>query len=98
MCGQVRLEFKHLERAHVLGQTSTCWHIKVHWLMLLWAFRNGKCREILGQIFRLAGAASKTPFGLIPEGNTGGADVSAFQEMPIPPDLARLIQNAKSNR
>lgn len=26
--------FTHLERAHVLGQESTYWHVKVHVLML----------------------------------------------------------------
>ncbi|WP_339677613.1 DUF3703 domain-containing protein [uncultured Zhongshania sp.] len=89
-------EFKHLERAHILGQESTYWHTRVHFLMLLYALRNQKSREVLGQIFRLIGAATKTVFGLVPRGNTGGANVSPFKEMPIPADLAVLIEKAKS--
>ena len=89
-------EFSHLERAHVLGQESTYWHIKVHVLMLVWAARNGSVREALGQIFRIVGAATKTAFGLVPQGNTGGANVSPFKKMPISPELAVLIQRAKS--
>lgn len=90
-------EFTHLERAHVLGQESTYWHVKVHVLMLIWATRNGSVREALGQIFRIVGAATKTAFGLVPQGNTGGTNVSPFKKMPISPELAALIQKAKSD-
>jgi hypothetical protein len=38
--GDIFLEFAHLERAHVLGQQSTVWHVKVHVLMLAWGIRN----------------------------------------------------------
>jgi hypothetical protein len=48
-------------------------------------------REFVGQLLRIAGATFGTPFGLVPAGNTGGANVSAFRPMPIPPDLAVLI-------
>lgn len=89
--------FTHLERAHVLGQESTYWHVKVHVLMLAWATRNGSGREALGQIFRIVGAATKTAFGLVPQGNTGGANVSPFKKMPISPDLVALIRRAKSD-
>lgn len=95
--GEFSQEFTHLERAHVLGQESTYWHVKVHVLMLAWATRNGSVREALGQIFRIVGAATKTAFGLVPQGNTGGANVSPFKKMPISPDLATLIQRAKSS-
>ncbi|GGD79002.1 DUF3703 domain-containing protein [Lacimicrobium alkaliphilum] len=94
--GDIQQEFIHLERAHVIGQESTYWHVRVHVLMLLWAIRNGAIRETLGQVFRIVGAATKTAFGLVPQGNTGGADVSPFKKMPIAPDLAALIQKAKS--
>lgn len=91
-----QLEFSHLERAHVIGQESTYWHVKVHVLMLLWAVRQHPVREVFGQLFRIVGAATKTPLGLLPQGNTGGANVSPFKKMPIAPDLAALIQKAKS--
>lgn len=94
--GDTQLEFTHLERAHVLGQESTYWHVKVHVLMLLWAIRNRSARETLGQIFRIVGAATKTAFGLVPPGNTGGVNVSPFKKMPIEPELATLIHKAKS--
>ncbi|RFA27348.1 hypothetical protein CAI21_14930 [Alkalilimnicola ehrlichii] len=89
-------EFAHLERAHVLGQESTYWHVKVHLLMLTWAIRNRSIREMLGQIVRVVGAATKTALGLVPQGNTGGANVSPFRKMPITPDLAALLRKAKS--
>ena len=94
--GDFSQEFTHLERAHVLGQESTYWHVKVYVLMLVWATRNGLVREALGQVFRIVGAATKTAFGLVPQGNTGGANVSPFKKMPVSPELAALIQRAKS--
>ncbi|WP_089706918.1 DUF3703 domain-containing protein [Vreelandella arcis] len=94
--GDPQQEFSHLERAHVLGQESTYWHVRIHVLMLAWAIRNGSIREALGQLFRIVGAATKTAFGLVPQGNTGGANVSSFKKMPINKDLAALIQKAKA--
>ncbi len=95
--GDTRLEFLHLERAHVIGQESTYWHVKVHVLMLAWALRHHSVRETLGQLVRIIGAATKTAFGLVPQGNTGGANVSPFRKMPIAPELAALIEKAKSD-
>lgn len=94
--GDIRQEFVHLERAHVIGQESTYWHVKVHVLMLAWAIRNHSVRETLGQVVRIIGAVTKTAFGLVPQGNTGGTNVSPFRKMPIAPELATLIQKAKS--
>lgn len=96
LAGNTRQEFTHLERAHVLGQESTYWHVKVHVLMLVWAARNVSFREALGQVFRIVGAATKTAIGWVPAGNTGGANVSPFKKLPIAPDLAALIQKAKA--
>lgn len=89
--GDAQQEFSYLERAHVIGQESTYWHVKVHVLMLMWAIRNRSVQEMFGQV-----AATKTALGLVPSGNTGGADVSPFKKMPIDPELAALIQKAKS--
>lgn len=89
-------EFSHLERAHVLGQGSSYWHVKVHVLMLTWAIRNRSSGEMLGQIFRIIGAATMTVFDLVPEGNTGGSNVSPFRIMPIPKELETLIQKCQS--
>ena len=89
--------FAHLENAHVLGQASTRLHVKVHVHMLLWAVKQGNIGEFFGQLFRIAGAATKTVFGLVPHGNTGGANVSPFKAMPIKPDLNTIIKKARSN-
>lgn len=96
VAGDTRREFGHLERAHVLGQESTYWHVKVHMLMLAWALRNHSVREVLGQVLRILGAGTKTVFGLVPKGNTGGANVSPFKKVPIEPELAAMIEKAKS--
>ncbi|ANB19624.1 Hypothetical protein I596_3636 [Dokdonella koreensis DS-123] len=87
--------FVHLERAHVLGQASTIEHVRVHVRMLYWGFAQRNLREVLGQLLRIAGAATKTVFGLVPHGNTGGADISPFRRMPVPPDLDALIRHAR---
>jgi pimeloyl-ACP methyl ester carboxylesterase len=87
--------FHHLERAHVLGQSSTTEHVRVHYQMLAWGIRHKAPREIAGQIPRLFAAATKTPFGLVPHGNTGGANVSPFRPMPIASDLAATIAAAR---
>ncbi|MEO8041731.1 MAG: DUF3703 domain-containing protein [Acidobacteriota bacterium] len=88
--------FKHLERAHVLGQAVTVEHTRVHWLMLKIGWRKRDWREVLGQIFRVVGASTKTPFGIYPKGNTGGANISPFKPMPIPSDLQEIIRKAKT--
>jgi hypothetical protein len=91
-------EFAHLERAHVLGQTSTRDHVRVHWRMLMWACRHRDAREFAGQAFRIAGAAMLTFVGLVPAGNTGGANVSAVRPMPLDPELAAIIAKARGGQ
>ena len=90
-----RTAFNHLERAHVLGQSSTLLHVRVHWHMLMWGIRQHSAREVFGQALRIAGAALLTPFGLVPAGNTGGANVSPLEPMPIPLDLQGEIDAAR---
>jgi len=87
--------FRHLERAHVLGQAITVEHTRVHWLMLKIGWRRRDLREIFGQLFRIAGASTKTPLGIYPTGNTGGANVSPFKPMPVPEDLRLILQKTK---
>ena len=89
-------EFSYLENAHVLGQESTVLHVKAHWMMLCWGFRNSKPMEVFGQIIRLAGAATKTALGLIPVGNTGGSNVSPIKAMPLKPEHADIIESVKN--
>ncbi len=89
--------FKHLERAHVLGQASTYQHTRIHWRMFKLALRMRSPREIWGQLIRIVGAGTKTPLGIYPTGNTGGADVWFFKPMPIPADLQEMLDKAKMN-
>jgi hypothetical protein len=93
--GHLEPAFTHLERAHVLGQESTVHHVRVHWRMLLWGVQQRDVKECLGQIFRILGAATKTSFGLIPHGNTGGANVSPFKSMAVPAELEMRILQAR---
>lgn len=88
--------FRHLERAHVIGQSSTALHTRVHWLMLRWGLRHRCWREVMGQVPRLIGAATKTAIGWVPTGNTGGSNVSPFKAMPIPQDLQARIDDANA--
>lgn len=96
--GEFPASFAHLERAHVLGQASTYQHVRVHCRMLAWGWRRGSLRECLGQVLRIVGAATKTAFGLVPAGNTGGSNVSPFKVLPVPPDLKSLIEDARLQR
>ncbi|MCC6914429.1 MAG: DUF3703 domain-containing protein [Rhodospirillaceae bacterium] len=82
--------FHHAERAHVLGQPWPGPHTAAHWLMLRIGFARRDAREICGQIIRLAAGGLLTMAGRVPEGNTGGANVSPEKPMPVAPDLANL--------
>jgi hypothetical protein len=86
--------FRHLERAHVLGQSSTYQHTRVHWLMLKHGFRERDPKEVVGQVLRIGGASTKTPLGIYPKGNTGGSNASPFKPMPIEADLKAILEAA----
>jgi Protein of unknown function (DUF3703) len=95
--GKPEVAFSYLERAHILGQTSTIEHVRVHWHMFLWSIRQSDVRECLGQLLRIVGASIGTVLGLVPQGNTGGTNVNPFKSMPIPPDLAALIEKSRAS-
>lgn len=91
--------FKALEDAHVIGQHSTYHHTRVHYEMLKFGIKRRDLKEVSGQIFRMLGALTKTAIGLLPAGNTGGANVSPFKPMPISPEnkaILEKIRNAQS--
>jgi Protein of unknown function (DUF3703) len=88
--------FAHLERAHVLGQRATKHHVRCHLAMLRWAAHQRSTREASGQLLRLVGALTKTAIGLVPDGNTGGSNISPFRRLPIPDDLAKVIATAST--
>jgi hypothetical protein len=85
--------WRHLERAHIIGQPYPLQHTSVYWQMLKLGFTIKSAKEILGQLPRLAIGGVKFFVGRIPVGNTGGADVPALKPMPIPEDLQAIIKN-----
>lgn len=94
--GQLDVAFSHLEHAHILGQASTVEHVRAHWHMLLWSIRQHNIPEFLGQLPRIVGAAISTVLGLVPQGNTGGSNANPFKSMPLPPELASRIAEARA--
>ena len=83
--------FAHLERAHVLGQWYVGSHTRAHIGMLRAGWQRRDLREIVGQLLRIPGGMIGSALGRVPRGNTGGANVSAFREMAIPPDVRSLL-------
>lgn len=82
----------HLERAHIIGQAYPIAHTRVHWLMLKFGFAIKSRKEILGQIPRLLLGGVKSFVGVIPVGNTGGANVPPLRPMEIPADLQKILK------
>lgn len=89
--GNWQKAFRHLERAHIIGQAYPVAHTQVHWKMLRFGFKIKSGREIMGQIPRLLIGGVKSFVGQIPVGNTGGANVPPLQPMPIPADLQSIL-------
>jgi hypothetical protein len=83
--------FRHLERAHVIGQTFVGAHAKAHWLMFKLEFRRRRFAAVSGQAARLVLGIIGSAVGVVPIGNTGGTEISMFKRLPIPPDLKEII-------
>lgn len=88
--GELDAAVHHAERAHVLGQPWAGPHTAAHWLMLRIGLARRDGREIFGQVIRLAAGGVLTLMGRVPDGNTGGANVSPEKPMAVAPDLAKL--------
>ncbi|MBL0695410.1 DUF3703 domain-containing protein [Comamonas sp. JC664] len=86
-----RRAWRHLERAHVLSQAYAGPHVRVHWRMLGFGWRQRDVRELWGQVARLLVAAPGSWLGRAPLGNTGGASVGILTPMPIPDDLRAVL-------
>lgn len=89
--GDLEKSFKHLERAHVLGQLYVVPHVKSHWWMLKVGFCRASVQEILGQTVRIIFGALGSAVGIVPVGNTGGTNISMFARLPIQPDIAKIL-------
>jgi hypothetical protein len=86
--------WRHLERAHILSQPWPWPHTANHVAMFTLAIRQRDRREALGQVVRIIVAAPGSALGRYPEGNTGRAGVKLTQPIPLPTDLAELLQAA----
>jgi hypothetical protein len=89
--GRIEHAFRHLERAHILGQRDTWGHVRSHWLMLRLAVSVRQWREAAGQATRIVAALLFSRIW-VPIGNTGRANVSALAPMTIPEDLRILLE------
>lgn len=94
---QLSEAFHRFERAHILGQRRTRLHVRAHVAMLKVGWLRGDMREIIGQLSRIVAAALFSRLW-VPEGNTGGANVSALKPMPVPQDLARILLRSRRPR
>jgi hypothetical protein len=86
--------WRHLERAHIISQPWPWPHTANHIAMFALAVAQRDRREALGQVIRIIVAAPGSALGRYPEGNTGRAAMGLTQPMPLPADLAELLQAA----
>ncbi|WP_230960670.1 MULTISPECIES: DUF3703 domain-containing protein [Erythrobacter] len=80
-----------LERGHIIAQGSLPLHLHSHVVMLAFAVSQREWSEVAGQALRLFLAPLGTLTGRTPIGSTGRSDVSAFATMPIPADIAQIV-------
>ena len=90
--------YRHLERAHILGQCYVWPHAYTHLLFLFIGCRRRDYREILGQLARIPIGMLGSALNRAPVGNTGGANVSMFARMPIPEDLQEQLKHTDCHR
>lgn len=81
------------ERAHILSQPWPWPHTWAHAVMLRRALREKDRTEAVGQVIRLLVAGPGSAFGRYPEGNTGRARIGLTQTLPLPDDLAALLDD-----
>lgn len=93
--GRLDHAFRHLERAHVLGQRHVVPHVRSHWTMLRIAIKHSSITEIHGQAVRIVIGAIGSAIGIVPIGNTGGTSISMFCRLPIEPELAQLLKDSE---
>ncbi|MEP4545654.1 MAG: DUF3703 domain-containing protein [Saccharospirillum sp.] len=91
--GDLHAAFRHLERAHILSQKFAFAHAATHLRMFRLGWRTRDAREALGQLVRAIAALLFSRIW-VPVGNTGRANVSAFEPMPVPDDLVRVLKDA----
>lgn len=92
--GFYRDAWRHLERAHIIGQRYPLEHNAVHWKMLKFGIKIKDSKEVLGQIPRLIFGGIKSFVGKVPVGNPGGANVPPLKPFPIENDLRQIFNEA----
>jgi len=95
--GNLQLAWRHLERAHILGQRYPVAHTYVHWKMLHFGFKIKSVKEISGQITRLIFGGVKSFVGHVPVGNPGGSNVHPLKPFPIEKELLEIFEKAGVN-
>jgi hypothetical protein len=85
--------WRHLERAHILSQSSAWRHLCVHFAMFVFAISRREFREAVGQLPRMILAAPSSLLGRAPRGNTGRANVGMFASLPVPKDLEQILES-----
>jgi hypothetical protein len=79
--------WRHLERAHIIGQQYPFAPTYVHWKMLQFGFRIKSAKEVIGQIPRLPVDGVKSFVGKVPVGNPGVTNVPPMKPCPIATDI-----------
>lgn len=95
--GNLEKAWKHLERAHIIGQRYPFAHTKVHWKMVQFGFKMKNRKEILGQLPRLLFGGIKSFVGKVPVGNPGGSNVPALKSFPIEEELQTILSTVYDN-
>ena len=92
--GQLQQAWRHLEKAHVIGQAYPFQHSYVHWKMLQFGIKIKSPKEVIGQIPRLLVGGVKSFVGKIPVGNTGGANIPPLRPLPIEQEIIEIFEKA----
>ena len=83
--------FNHLERIHIVSQSSPIAHTKIHLSMLKFAILTSRPFEIMIQVLYSLFSAKFSVLKIFPKGNTGGVNAIFKGKMSIPEDLRHLV-------
>jgi hypothetical protein len=96
LSGDLQQSFRHLARAHVMGQAFVGPHARSHWLMLKVEIRRRRSLAVCGQALRIVLGVIGSSAGVVPVGNTGGTDIGMFKRLPIKPELQSIIDSGSA--
>ena len=66
--------------------------------MLKVAFLSRDIKEVVGQLFRLPLGIVGSVVGIVPVGNTGGSNISAFKRMEVSEEIKKLMDETLQNK